>query len=106
MKITETRTETVTRKVEVGQSCDLCGRDLDEVEQERARGRRPDGVAFDRGKVTIMHEIGQSWGDGAVAEALPVGTLEVDCCIACFEDKVLPFLRSIGLTRDYDYASY
>jgi hypothetical protein len=102
MKITEKRTEVVTREVEVGQSCDLCGRDLDGVEKERARQRRPpDGITFDQSEVTITHEVRKFWGGDGETERL-----EIDCCVACFEDKVLPFLRSIGLTRPYDYISY
>ena len=93
--------ETTTKLVEstnlVETTCDLCGAvakqgnwessvyEVNEVEVE-VTVRRKDGVSYPEG----------GWGTA----------LEVDICPKCFNDKLVPFLRSQGANieeREWDF---
>ncbi len=70
--------------------CDLCGA------LKHASQRWPDLGPFGFDEVTLLHEVGIR-----CPEVESTRVLEVDICPACFREKVLPTLRKLGLTSDY-----
>lgn len=86
------KTEARTVQVVIDTLCDLCGLSVDD--QSRWPGF-PE--VNDLNEITLRHY--EEKHDGY--ESLATKELTVDCCPACWAEKVLPFLRSVGLKRDY-----
>lgn len=70
----------VTRRELVETKCDLCGRNLKEKNYEVR-------------EATIRVKVGESYPEGGT-----VVEREVDICPECVEEKVFPFLESLGAT--------
>lgn len=51
---------------------------------------------FEINEVKIYHNEGKSYPEGCWGEAL-----ELDICPGCFKGKILPALRSLGITQEY-----
>jgi hypothetical protein len=79
---------TVTQNTLVKTTCDICGCEIK---------THDGGMPMKVNQVTIEHEDYKSWPDDVTGK----GTLAPDICGKCFEDKILPFLRSIGLRTEY-----
>jgi len=81
MKHYETVTETVTQTVDkyIETTCDICGANLDN-------------------NVNRYHECTISYIHYYTSSK---ESFEPDICVDCFEGKVLPLLRSIGLKVNY-----
>lgn len=70
---------------EVRRTCDFCGREINTEMRNHHFGSENYAV--------IMRKTGYSSRDGGA------GTEEtVDCCFPCWDEKVLPWLKSNGVT--------
>ena len=69
------KTEKILSKI----TCDMCGR---EIKRE----------AYSAEEVKIKHRTGSSYPEGGVGE-----TTYVDLCGKCFDEKLIPWLRSQGV---------
>ena len=83
-------TETIIHKKFIKTTCDICGKDIQEENM---------GSYFN--EVTIFHEYGQRWQGCQTAKKF-----EPDVCIKCFTEKILPFLKSLGIDIKYVDSSY
>ena len=77
----ETRTKTYEHCT--GTFCDLCGQEIRDK-------------LYDAAKVTIEATRGERYPEGFYGERF-----ETDICLPCFETKVIPALRALGLTVDW-----
>jgi hypothetical protein len=78
------KTETVVYKT----TCDLCG---NEIVRER----------FGAEEVEVRHKTGVAYPEGGAGEET-----SVDLCGACFEEKLIPWLRSQGaepVTKEWEW---
>jgi uncharacterized protein (DUF983 family) len=66
--------------------CDICGNDLSEFENGNYKVNR----------VKIIHEKGNVWPEGS-----SIYKFEPDICPKCFEDKLVPMLKTVGIEIDY-----
>lgn len=69
---------------EVRRTCDFCGREIN----TEARN----GYIGSENYVVIMRKTGYSCRDGGAGT-----TEDVDCCFPCWDEKVLPWLKSYGI---------
>ena len=77
-----------TRQIEDRVTCDLCG---EEIKQDR----------FSAEEVEVRHKTGSNYPEGDNGDVT-----SVDMCGKCFDTKLVPWLRSIGVeptTRDWDW---
>jgi hypothetical protein len=82
--------ETIIHKKYIKTTCDICGRDIQEENAESFFN-----------EVTICHEYGQRWQGCQMASKF-----KPDVCSKCFTEKVLPFLKSLGMNVEYLDSSY
>ena len=79
MRHTETnevhRTETIIKKV----TCDICGAVITHDDP------------YDAEEVTVAHKTGTAYSDGGSGE-----TVSVDMCGRCFDERLVPWLKSHG----------
>lgn len=87
MKRYEPRTETTTRQVLVGRTCDLCGRQSKTQDWEAGRW----DINETEVAVTITQKEGVSFPDSTYGTQY-----EIDLCPDCFKDRLVPWLRSQG----------
>ena len=82
--------EIVTEPIKklVKKTCDICGNELKEYYTEN-------GIDY-ANVVEMSHEKSEFKYEASGKY------MELDICGDCFEGKILPFLRSIGLKRDYN----
>ena len=77
-----------TREVVEFVSCDLCGAKIK-------------GKDFDVNEVEVRHKTGWSYPEGGSGVEV-----SVDMCGKCFDEKLVPWLRSQGIqpnTREWDW---
>jgi len=75
-----TRRVTSTRDVVDRTTCDLCGDTIVEA-------------AYQVNETTIERRLGTSYPESGEVE-----TVSVDMCVACFDSKLVPWLKSQGAT--------
>ncbi len=83
-------TETIVHKKYIKTTCDICGRDINEGNTESFFN-----------EVTISHEYGKRWTGCQTAIKF-----EPDVCSNCFTEKIVPFLKSLGINVEYVDSSY
>lgn len=88
MTTCETVIEQVTREKIVSITCDICGKNSKEWNSHLNY--------YEKDDVTISHRRGYQYPEGGSGEEL-----DLDICPKCFEDKVLPFFKSLGVKADY-----
>jgi hypothetical protein len=67
--------------------CDICGR-----EGDKSNGFNPIDPDDNQSEVTIQYRKGWSCSDGGSGTEI-----DLDVCPQCFEEKILPFLKSISV---------
>ena len=82
--------ETKVLKKYINTTCDICGRDVNEGNTESFFN-----------EVTISHEYGKRWTGCQTASKF-----EPDICNICFTEKIVPFLKSLGLNVEYVDSSF
>lgn len=78
-----------TKQVHDFDTCDICGIKID------------DGGVHGVNEVEVRHKTGQSYPEGGGGEEI-----SVDMCGKCFDEKLLPWLRSLGVvlrTKEWFY---
>jgi hypothetical protein len=86
-------TETIVHQKYIKTTCDICGRDIREDQEVN-------NESFFN-EVTISHEYGQRWQGCQTAIKF-----DPDVCVKCFTEKILPFLKSLGINTEYVDSSY
>ena len=87
-----TETKIITSRKYLNTTCDICGKEFEEEEGFIVRNYS---------RVRIEHVKGESYPEGTFESKL-----EPDVCTECFEGKILPFLRSIGLKSEYEDSTF
>jgi hypothetical protein len=83
-------TETIVHKKYIKTTCDICGKDVQEGNTDSFFN-----------EVTICHEYGQRWqGCQTASKFAP------DICSKCFTEKIVPFLKSLGINVEYVNSSF
>jgi hypothetical protein len=90
MKIYKKTTKTVEEINEI--LCDIC-----KAKKYRDGWGTSESMSERYDDVTIQHNI----TDTSYPEGGSGSTLELDICPKCFVTKILPFMESIGLDREY-----
>ena len=88
MKHYETRTHPAEEyKHLTSRTCDICKDTIERV-----------GYC-DVDEVKLCHRVGNNWP----SEDGPEGNeLDIDICLSCFHNKLLPWLKEQGVERDYE----
>jgi hypothetical protein len=91
MRTFHTVTKTVTEYASC--TCDFCDKEMDPF----GRSNRVE-ISAQRGKSDPEGFFGERFGDvGTHPDERVDADPQLDCCLACFESKVIPALRAAGL---------
>lgn len=88
----ETKTITSMNRKYLNTTCDICGKEFQDEEGF---------IVVNYSRVIIEHVKGESYPEETFESKL-----EPDICSECFEGKILPFLRSIGLKGEYEESTF
>lgn len=91
----------VERNELVALVCDVCGAQADGDEWAEGYFGKNSGREVDDSyleiRTRLVYRDRESWGSEGEADSI-----KVDLCPACMRDKVIPFLRSIGMMLDIE----
>lgn len=80
-----------TFEVIKGITCDICKKAANNSDQWHS----PQGTTQDINRTVLMHRVGHSYPINHGVQ------LEVDICPDCFETKIIPFLKLLGVDPQY-----
>lgn len=80
----------IAKKIEIFYTCDKCGKPCGDDEETRS--------CYDVSKAQIFKLEGDQFPEGRFVERT-----EIDCCVQCFDEFVVPALAALGFkTRTED----